>query len=144
LLLLRSDRLLIATTVRDASPNIAQQPFGLNIAGLPVVPPPVDPCRSHAVPHLEDVCIVLPHLLLSGETVAELIEDQIGVDGRDTADQDYQHPFHGFCLRSCLLTTNNEACANVPATGLAGPALLNFPRPDADEVDRFPGFVCHF
>ncbi|WP_157788325.1 hypothetical protein [Bradyrhizobium japonicum] len=86
-MLLRSgDWLLIAATMRDARPHVAQQPFGLNIAGFLVVPTSVDPSRCHTVPRIERISIVLSHLLLSGEAVAELVEYQISVHGRDAAD----------------------------------------------------------
>ena len=88
-MLLRRDRRLIAATMRDARPHVAQQPLGFNITGLLVVPPPIDRCRSHAITSVESISIMLSHLLLSSETVAELVEDQIGVDGRDAADQDH-------------------------------------------------------
>ncbi|KYG97880.1 hypothetical protein SE91_04400 [Bradyrhizobium sp. DOA1] len=78
----------------DTSPHVAQEPFGLNLAGFLVVPAPVYPSRSDAIPCLESIGIVLSHLLLSGETFTELVEHQISVDRRDTAHQDHQHPLH--------------------------------------------------
>jgi hypothetical protein len=94
-LLLRSgDRLLIAAAMRDARPDVTQHSLGFDIARLLVVPAPVDPCRGHAIPRVEGISIVLPHLLFSRETVTELVEYEIGVDGRDPADQDHKHPFH--------------------------------------------------
>src|SRR5262249_14892117 len=88
------DRLLIAATMRDARPDVTQQPLGFDIACLLVVPAPVDPCRGHAIPRVEGISVMLSHLLFGCETVTELVEDEIGVDGRDAADQDHKHPLH--------------------------------------------------
>jgi hypothetical protein len=54
---------------------------------------------------------MLSHLLLGGQTVTELIEYEIGIDGRDATYEDHKHPFHGFRLRSRLLIGNDDAPA---------------------------------
>ncbi|WP_206733136.1 hypothetical protein [Bradyrhizobium guangzhouense] len=73
--------MLIAATMRDARPYVAEQPFSLYIAGFPVVAAAFDPRCSRAIPCLERVGIVLPHLLLGGKAITELVEHQISVDG---------------------------------------------------------------
>jgi hypothetical protein len=92
-LLQRRDRLLIAATMWDTRSHVAQQPFGLKIVGLLVIPTPVNSCRSRAVPRIEGISTVLSQLLLGSETVAEFVEHQIGIDQRDAAHQNYERPF---------------------------------------------------
>jgi len=142
LLLLSSDRLLVAATMWDTRSHIAQQPLGFNFTSLLVVPAPVDPCRGHTIPCVESVGIVLSHLLFSGKTLAELIEHQIGVDGRDASDQDYQHPLHGFYLRSHPLTGNDEGTAKFRAETLRVYCSLGSPKPYRHEQSRSAGRRC--
>ncbi|QQO12974.1 hypothetical protein JJB99_26565 [Bradyrhizobium diazoefficiens] len=100
--------MLIAAAMRDTRPDVTQQPFGFNVAGFFVVSPPVNSCRSHAIPRIERIRVMLSHLLFCSETITEFIEHKVGVDGRYASYQDHQHPFHRFRLDSCP-TGNEEA-----------------------------------
>jgi len=83
-----------AARMRNARTDVAEQAFGLEIADLRVFAPSLDIGRGPSVPGLESVRIVLSHLLLGGEAIGELVEDQVGVDRGHSSYQNNEHPFH--------------------------------------------------
>lgn len=80
--------------MRDTGANIGEKSLGLEIASFRVFTASLDVCGRPTVPSLERVRIVLSHLLFGCETIREFVEDQIGIHGRDAADQNHEHPFH--------------------------------------------------
>src|SRR3954451_21254856 len=84
----------VAARMRNARTDVAEQAFGLEIADLRVFAPSLDIGRGPSVPGLESVRIVLSHLLLGGEAIGELVEDQVGVNRCHPSRQHNEHPFH--------------------------------------------------
>jgi hypothetical protein len=79
-----------------ASAYVAQQSFSLHVPCPPVVPPSIRTDGGGAIPSLECINIMLAHLLFRGQTLAELVEYEIGVHRRHATYKNYQHPFHCF------------------------------------------------
>ena len=85
-----------------ASAYVAEQPLGLDVPRPPVIPPSIGTDGSGAIPSFKCINIVLAHLVLGGQTLAELVEYQIGVDRRHTANKNYEHPLHDLASRHGL------------------------------------------
>jgi hypothetical protein len=67
-------RLLITVTMRHTGSDVAQHPFSLQITCPDVISPTLEVDCGSAVPAIECIGIVLPHLFFGSETVGELLE----------------------------------------------------------------------
>lgn len=95
-LLGRHDLRRVTVCMGYASAYVAQQSLSLHVPCPPVVPPSIRTDGGGAIPSLECINIMLAHLLFRGQTLAELVEYEIGVHRRHATYKNYQHPFHCF------------------------------------------------